>query len=323
MALTRDDSAGVMIATTLTNEQGMFALRAPQPGRYRLSAKRIGVRRFESEAFELAASQAIERDVELEALAYSLPMVTVRGDPLCVLRADQSGRIESLWDEARTALTATQVSLRERLVRGRVVRYVRELNAQSLRLEAERMQRQTTGTIERPFVSLSGDALSRGGYWRILPNDSISYHAPDADVLLSSAFARDHCFAVADGRGERAGMTGMAFEPQAGRETPDVRGTIWLDAKTFELKLVEFRYSRLPVSTTNRHVGGEVHFARLATGAWIVSRWYIRMPRYADKPTTRSTGVPGQPPVVTYPLKGLLEEGGTVTVDTAATRPPP
>jgi hypothetical protein len=205
-------------------------------------------------------------------------------------------------------------------VRARIVRYVHELDAQTLRLLAERLRRQTDGVVERPFVSLPGDALSRGGYWRALPNDSIIYYAPDADVLLSPAFARDHCFGVADGRGERAGLTGLTFEPAAEREVPDVRGTIWLDTRTFELRLVEFRYSRLPVSTSNRNVGGEVQFARVRSGAWIVARWFIRVPRYANRPTTRSTGVPGQRPIVSYSLTALIEEGGTVTVDTASAR---
>jgi hypothetical protein len=322
MTLSRDDSPGSAAVTSLTNERGTYFLRAPQPGRYRLGAKQIGVRRFESEAIDLVASQDVERDVELEALAYQLPAVTVHSVPLCVRRADQAGRIASLWDEVRTALTATQVSLRDRLVRARVVRYVHELDAQSLRVQAERMRRQTDGVVERPFVSLSGDALSRAGYWRVMSNDSITYYAPDADVLLSAAFARDHCFDVTEGRGPRAGLTGMSFEPSSDREVPEVRGTIWLDARTFELRLAEFRYSRLPVATSNRHIGGEVHFARLLSGAWIVQRWYIRIPRYADRPTTRSTGVPGQPPVVTYGLTALIEEGGTVTVDTTSARLP-
>lgn len=322
MTLSRDDSAGATVVTALTNAHGTYFLRAPQPGRYRLGAKRIGVRRFESEAMDLMASQEIVRDVEVEALAYRLPHVTVLSNPLCVRRAEHSGRIASLWDEARTALAATQVSVRDRLVRARVVRYLHELDARTLRVVTERMRRQTDGVVERPFVSLSGDALSRDGYWRVLPNDSITYHAPDADVLLSAAFARDHCFDVTEGRGARSGLTGIAFEPASERGVPDVRGTMWLDARTFELRLVEFRYSRLPVATTNRHIGGEVQFARLRSGAWIVERWFIRMPRYADRPTTRSTGVPGQRPVVTYGLTGLLEEGGTVTVDTASSRPP-
>ncbi|HEX6316201.1 MAG TPA: carboxypeptidase-like regulatory domain-containing protein [Gemmatimonadaceae bacterium] len=322
MTLARDDDPGQVVASTLTSERGLYHLRAPQPGHYRLGAKRIGVKRFESAAIELAAAQDIERNVELEALAYQLPIVTVRSDPLCVRRNDQADRIASLWDEVRTALTATQVSLRDRLVRARVVRYVRELDAQSLRVQAERMRRQTEGIVDRAFVSLAGDVLSRQGYWQTLPNDSVVYYAPDASVLLSAAFARDHCFATIEGRGVRAGLTGVAFEPESERNVPDVRGTIWVDARTFELRLVEFRYSRLPVATSNRHIGGEVHFTRLPVGSWIVSQWFIRMPRYANRPTTRSTGVPGQRPIVEYRLTGLIEEGGTVTNDSTASRPP-
>ena len=316
------DTAGGPVVTTLTNDRGAYSLRASVPGRYRLSAKRIGVRRFESEAFDLGSFQEVARDVELEALAYQLPTVTVASNALCVRRADQAGRVASLWEEVRTALTATQVSQRDRLVRASIVRYVVDLDAQSLQLRNERLRRQTDGVVERPFYSLPADALSRGGYWRILPNDSITYYAPDADVLLAPVFARDHCFDVAEGRGPRDGLTGIAFELAPGREPPDVRGTIWLDERTFELRLVEFRYSRLPVTTGNRHIGGEVHFTRVPSGAWIVSRWFIRMPRYTDKPRMRSTGVPGQRPIPEYSLTHIVEEGGTVTVDTTATRPP-
>ena len=322
MTLSLEDKPESTVVSTLTNALGAYSLRAPHPGRYRLGAKRIGVRRFESDAIELSSGQEIEHDVSLEALVYRLPAVTVRSDPLCVRRADQAERVASLWDEARTALTATQVSLRERLVRARVVRYIRDVDAQSLRPVAERMRRQSTGVVERPFVSLPGEVLSRTGYWRTLPNDSIAYYAPDADVLLSSTFARDHCFGTAEGGGERAGLTGMSFEPESERDVPDVRGIIWLDARTFELRLVEFRYSRLPGATRNRNIGGEVHFARLSSGAWIVERWFIRIPRYNNRPTTRSTGVPGVAPVVEYRLTGLVEEGGTVTVDSAPSRPP-
>ncbi len=323
MTLARDDSTGAVVTAALTSDLGAYSLRAPQPGRYRLVAKRIGVRRFESEPFDLASSQDVDRNVEVEALAYQLPAVTVRaGDGLCVRRSEQGDRVASLWDEVRAALTATQLSLRDRLVRARVVRYVNELDAQTLRVQAERMRRQTDGVVERPFVSLSGDVLFRQGYWRVLPNDSITYFAPDAEVLQSASFARGHCFEVVEGRGPRAGLTGIAFEPVSERDVPDVRGTMWVDARTFELRLVEFRYTRLPMATNNRNIGGEVRFARLPSGAWIVDRWFIRMPRYADRPTTRSSGVPGQRPVVEYRLTGLLEEGGTVTVDTLSRRPP-
>ena len=321
MTLSRDGSLAA-VATVLTNDRGTFVLRAPEPGRYRLGAKRIGVRRFTSDAIELASAQELQMDVELEALVHQLPAVRVEGDPICATRANQVERLYSLWDEARTALTATQVTLRDRLFRARVVRYMRDLNAQNLRVEGERWQRRTEGVVERPFVSLSGEALSLGGYWRTLPNDSIAYYAPDADVLLSGTFARDHCFGIAEGRGDRRGLTGITFEPVSGREVPEVRGTLWLDAKSFELRLVEFRYTRLPSPSNNLNIGGEVHFTKLSTGAWIVEKWFIRMPRYANTPTVRSTGIPGVSPVVEYRLTGLVEEGGTVTVDGSPSRPP-
>jgi hypothetical protein len=94
----------------------------------------------------------------------------------------------------------------------------------------------------------------------------------------------------------------MSFEPESEREVPEVRGTIWLDARTFELRLVEFRYSRLPSPSGNRNIGGEVHFTRLPSGAWIVERWFIRIPRYARSPTIRSSGVPGVAPEIQYRL---------------------
>lgn len=322
VTLTIDSVGAVPAASALTTDIGTFSLRALQPGRYRLGAKRIGVVRFESQPIELGAPQVAELNVELESLFYRLPTVTVHSNPLCVRRAEQANQVASLWDEASTALEATRISVRDRLFRARVVRYIRDLNAQNLRVEAERTVRQSDGVVEQPFVSLPADVLSRNGYWRTQPNDSIAYYAPDATVLLSAAFASDHCFSILEGRSERAGLTGMAFDPRSRRDVPDVRGTIWLDSRTFELRLVEFRYTRLPIANANRHIGGEVHFAKLPSGAWIVERWFIRMPHYDNTPRTRSTGVPGQQPIVEYRLTGLIEEGGTVTVENRLPRPP-
>lgn len=99
----------------------------------------------------------------------------------------------------------------------------------------------------------------------------------------------------------------------SGRTTPDVEGTIWLDAKTFELRLVEFQFMQLPRATITRGIGGEVRFAHLPSSAWIVDRWFIRMPRYSARPLMRSSGIPGQPPTEIQQVINLIEVGGTVT----------
>jgi hypothetical protein len=268
------------LASVLSDGRGEFALRAPAAGRFRVNAKRIGVRRFLSDEFELAAGETKRFTFQIDAIAMALPEVLVSG--LCVTRPAHLKRVASLWDEARTALAATQISLRDRLFEARVLRYASLIEPRSLRVLNE-WRSDAQGAVARPFTSLSGDSLSAMGYWRELPGDSVEYHGPDADVLASNAFVRDHCFSLVEGRRDRPGLTGLAFEPSRSRTLPDIRGTIWLDARTFDLRFVEFGYTRLPAAANSDHIGGEVHFARLPHGAWIVRRWFIRMPQYGDQ----------------------------------------
>jgi hypothetical protein len=301
------ESGDTAIVSVLTAQTGEYAVRAPQSGRYRLAVKRIGVQRFVSNAFDLAAGETRVIDVPIDAVALVLPQVTVSG--LCVTRTRELARIASLWEEARTALEATQISLRDRLIEARISRYAGELDPATLRVLFD-WRSDAQVMTEQPFTSLSGDSLSAVGYWRALPGDSVEYLAPDASALASNAFLRDHCFALVNPPRARPDLTGIAFVPARDRKLPDIAGTIWLDARKFELRYIEFRYTKLPSLPIVERVGGEVHFARLASGAWIVDRWFIRMPQV----------------VVTsddWPRRQLREEGGAVTAEGAApsTRP--
>ena len=75
-------------------------------------------------------------DVTLEALVYRLPEVRVLESGLCVTDPSQSARVAALWEEARTVLTAAQISLRDRLFEGHLIRYVRGLQPRTLRVLA-------------------------------------------------------------------------------------------------------------------------------------------------------------------------------------------
>ena len=291
------------IVSMLTAASGEYGIRASTPGRYRLSVKRIGVRRHVSDAFELAEGETRVLDVTVDPIAQALPLVNVSG--ICSVRPRELARISSLWDEARTALEATEISLRDKLMQARLSRYAAELNPTNLqvlfdwRSDAEVM-------IAEPFTSMSGDSLSAVGYWRVLPGDSVEYMAPDARALSSNAFLHDHCFSLASAPRGRADLVGLAFAPARERKLPDILGTIWIDATSYELRFIEFRYSGLPAELPNsERVGGEVHFVRLTSGAWIVDRWFIRMPQLLNMPY----------PV--GPVRRLREEGGTVLVDGA------
>jgi Carboxypeptidase regulatory-like domain len=282
-----------------------------------VSAKRIGVKRFISEPFVLGAGETRRIDIGIDAVLYTLPEVVVNASVLCANRRTQMSRLASLWDEAQTALTATEISRRDTLFRSNVTRYALVLDPVTMRAFSE-SRIYIEGAAERPFASISGDSLSRIGYWRELPSDTAEYYGPDAEVLLSDAFRRDHCYSIVEGDRERRGLIGLAFEPIVGREIADVRGTFWLDSRTFELRFIEFRYTRLPPTEFISRVGGEVHFTRAPGGAWIVSRWYLRMPQWA-RYTSGPKAVPKSvrdvfndaPPAI----QRILEEGGSISAD--------
>lgn len=288
--------------SVLSGPDGAFGIRGPA-GEYRLTAKRIGVQRYESERFTLQPGETRAMDVLMDALVYQLPSVRIVDANLCITNPEDRERVTSLWDEARTALTATSLSRRDRLFQGSLTRYTRKLDPRSLRV-LEDAWGELSGMHERTFVGPSGDSLSRGGYWRIQP-DAAFYYAPDGEALLSRAFQRDHCFGIAPLQPEREGLVGISFEPVQGRTVPDVRGVMWLDAQTFALQFVEFAYTGLPDVPYVDRVGGELRFSRLANGAWVTSRWYVRMPEFIGVTDASA------PVLMTRPsIRTIIEEGG-------------
>lgn len=303
------------VGSALTSERGEYGIRAPGPGRYRIDAKRIGVRRSSSTVFELAQSETREINVQLDALLYSLPEVVITAIPLCNKGDKEAGRVAALWDEARTALTATQISLRDRLFSARLVRYVRQIDPATFKVVNE-TRSDVQGIVDRPFFSLAAESLSAHGFWRKDADGSTLYYAPDADVLLSDTFLADHCFQYARSSRDRAGMVGLRFEPARRRDVGDVKGTLWMDAKTFELRFVDYRYTNLEDLADSLRIGGEVHFARLKSGAWIVRRWFIRMPQLGRSVSPPLGLTSNAPSVLVRPVVfRLREEGGDVTAE--------
>lgn len=292
------DEAGAQRTGTLTDASGRFSLRAPGPGHYRLRAERIGFRGTLSPPFGLAAGEEAERDLAAPAEAIRLGGVAVEGERRCVIRPAEGMRAATLWEEARKALNAASVTEAQRLVRFRLRSFERRLDPQFLRpVEEEAVHRTHVGS--RPFASLPPEDLAAGGYVRP-EGGGFVYFAPDADVLLSDGFLDTHCFRVRPGDGETRGMVGLAFEPLRGRRLPDIEGVLWLDALTAELRFVEFGYTRIPLRRDAAQ-GGRVEYRRLPGGAWIVSRWWIRMPLLGRDPSRRDVT-----------LLGVKEAGGEV-----------
>ena len=292
----------------MTGVNGEFAITLPGAGRYLLSAKRIGVARYSTPVFEVRTGEARRFDITLEQLGMRLPDVAVTATNLCLPKQDQLKTFVSLWDEARTALIASELTVEDSRVSGWLSQYQRSLDPSSLRILQD--QRSVAeGLYDRPTRSISGDSLAKVGYWRKQDADTMVFYGPDAEALLSDAFQSGHCFEVVQGRGDRRGLMGLAFRPRQNQAMGGINGTIWLDGSNFELRYVEFRYTNLITIPRSPHLGGEVHFLRHDTGGWFVRRWYIRMPLFPTvRPAIGGAGFARRAPLPS--LYRIIEQGG-------------
>ena len=274
------DASGVVVGRTMSDERGQFRLVAPRPGTHRIRTMRIGFRPATSEPLRLESGVDIAPRIALTPVPLALEAVNVSARNACRVYAD-AGSAAELWDQARTAFTATQLSSAERGVAVTTTAYHRELEPGTEAVITQRVDAQS-GFTSRPWVSLSADSLRRSGYVVPTRDGWTIYYAPDLDVLASDVFLADHCLRIAS---EDSSQVAIAFEPTRDRSRiPEIAGTVWLDRRTYELRRMEFRY--VNVSSAHRDVaaGGFMEFLRVGR-LWAVSGWHIRMPviqRYAE-----------------------------------------
>lgn len=280
-ALTSDALPGVLISVldvdgervrgVLSDAAGRFVVEVPM-GRYQLRAERIGLRTETTEPFDLNTLrmrfELIEmapRAVRIDGLVVDSRVRSCRIDP------EAAVRIQRWWLEIKTALDASSILQREQFAHFQVEKFEREWGADLRRIVTEN-RRVEVSLSSRPFASAGAEFLADGGF---VQGDI--FYAPDADVLLSDIFLSQHCFSlVVDD--ERDHQLGLRFEPTRARAVTDITGTLWVDTTTAELQNLDFRYANLDGAIENES-GGLVAFEYLPSGAWIVSEWYIRMPK--------------------------------------------
>lgn len=268
-------AGGAAVSRALTGGDGRFSLNAPGAGTYRVRAERIGFAGTTSAPLDLAAGEVQSMRLVASGTGVSLQGLVARGRSRCEVRPGAGVATARLWEEARKALDATTWTAGA--FRFSYTSYERDVDPESERVRAERAQpRSAVG--RGVWVTRDAAELARIGY-REERRDGVHFFAPDAALLLSDAFQDTHCFGVANGEGPTRGLVGLTFQPVRGRGAiVDVRGVLWLDPASAELRHLEFRFTGLPEHEDREEVGGRVEFARLAGGAWIVRRWRLRMP---------------------------------------------
>jgi hypothetical protein len=265
----------VAVAQTLSNEQGWAVLRAPTPGTYHLRADRIGFPGVNSEPFQLVAGDTLSARLSLPSIRIRLPDLTVHaGQSVCRLDENAGTLMAELWSEARKALAGTWITRADRRQLLDVSIYERDLNI-ARQVVDERSSGYQTSSLA-PFRTVPAESLSLHGYVQKERDESLTFYAPDADLLLSDRFVEDHCFKVTTAKDDPA-VVRLAFEPvPARRRLPEVKGTLWLDRESAALRSLDFSYTNLDDDKSSDDHWGRVEFTALPNGAWIVSRWTIR-----------------------------------------------
>lgn len=269
---------GRAVAMGLSAANGRVRLGAPA-GEYQLLASRIGHESPPPVILTLAAGAVLERIIVMPVAIRMLPTLVVTGDTRCERRPGGGTLAAGLWEEVQTALTAQQITADQGLELLHVINYEQDLSATG-ELLRERMLGATV-TTGRPFAALPASQLVADGFVQ-RGRDGTTYAAPDADVLLHESFVATHCFRVEEHSGDRD-LIGLSFEPAGAPRRPDVRGTLWVDRGTRELRYLEYGYVGLVPPDDLGDPRGRVEFERLPAGTWIIREWFIRMPRVAER----------------------------------------
>jgi hypothetical protein len=296
------DATGAVTGQGLLGTDGVRLVRLAAPGNYRVRVRRVGFEPVVSPSLRVAGTDTVEVLVRIPDRPVALDRHIVTTRRRCAADAIGVGPVAELLGQIRTALLVAGLSRGDGAPPLEQRAFIRTLGPDTLeRAVRVSLPRRTTAT--RPFAASSAAELSYLGYVRS-DTSGLTFYAPDEQVLASDEFARDHCFDVVRGTGPQSGLLGVRFTPVP-RRASDIAGTLWADSATAELRYVDFWHQdiRLPTAAMGAgHSGGQVLFARLDDGMWIVSAWRLRMPRFGSGDMTRD----GRP-------LGYYETGGVVT----------
>ena len=306
------DTSGHDGASALTSDDGRFAIRAPDAGRYIVRVQRIGYTSTRSDPIQLGAQETVEQQIAAPSISVRLDAITVNERARCST-GNSGGDVATVWEEVRKALSAATLTRNEQLVKYTLRHFERDLDASGRGVKSEKTWENSTFG-KNAFSSISADFLAEYGYAKKIDNDTY-YFAPDADVLLLPSFLEHHCMKLRISKSDSGNFVGLGFVPTR-NDVTEVEGELWVDRQTSELRRLEFRYTGLPVRSRGVEFGGRVEYLRLPTGAWIVRDWVLRMPIVAVGPPQAPTQGYG----VSSPnddrrrttLVAVHEEGGSV-----------
>ncbi|MYE33902.1 MAG: hypothetical protein F4X23_03495 [Gemmatimonadales bacterium] len=190
-----------------------------------------------------------------------------------------------------------------------------------------------TVVVPKSLPNASPGHLEAYGYAEAINDTLTTFYAPDGDALASPGFLATHCLdTTAPDDGVDDTVVGLAFEPRPGRAIVDVKGVLWIDTVTADLRRLEFEYTSLRpflrmylepdlrmhvLSRTPNHLrrfvsfrqitvreelfGGWLGFERIAQGRWLIRKWEVHSPTLLHRGDTAGGRKSVEP--VAFPLR--------------------
>jgi hypothetical protein len=300
------DSAGRTLVRNLTNETGQYFVLLP-PTAQRLRVMRLGFRPREIALAGIANTGAV--NVVLAPIPTFLQAISVTAASGCPARADRQ-RALALYEQARTGLLATVVAREANPARMVMFNYVRTMDGRSDRVTHQSVSVDSSARATVSFsAGRSGAEFVRDGFVIESEMDRV-FLGPDADVLLSDAFAAGYCFSIAKSVGERTNQVGLAFEAAA-RKTGrvDIEGALWIDTVARRVTDIVFTYAGLERRLELLAPGGRIEFREMPNGAVLMDRWKLRLVGMSAD-TVRMTGTEAKVQQSSVVMDYLVSESG-------------
>jgi hypothetical protein len=234
---------------TFTDDDGRYTLAAVPPGRHRLRAAHLGYAPVDVDVVVSADSAPAAIRVELERISIQLGAVRVTAFAKCLAPGppDPKQQPEFATVFGQLALNAEQSRL------------VSDSFPYAYRLRREQWQLRGDSVVD----ALGIDTLlvqTGGERWRYRPGNVVTggiftqsraMYLPTLEDFASAEFERNHCFAFGgrDDSGDGA-LVRIDFRVADRIHSPDVNGSFWLDADSYQIRRAELFLSRMPGGST-------------------------------------------------------------------------
>ena len=228
-----------------TDDSGTFRFSAVPPGRYRLVARQVGFRPFDSTVVKVAGTP-LAVAVELQPLVVELATITITttrecaapGPPDSAAAPQLAALLGQIRENAeRYAFLADSYPFVFRLSRT-FTDY--DIAGREVYASTDTIRYLSSSRVSyRPGQVLS---MSRGAEHKLSPE----IHLPTLSDFADSAFQANHCFYYA-GTVDRDGGTYVRFDfvPSQGLRTPDIEGEVYLDALSHQIRTTTIRLTRV------------------------------------------------------------------------------